>query len=324
MDQAAARRLLQGAGVTSGNRRGLGFRVVRELVAISNGSLNIESQPEVGTTISAEWYAVKQEEVEVQGEELRMNDSGVAEVVEGRRGVDGMLRMMGTGAQNAGGGQVLSEGLNVVNEAAGDSPSGVLIGVSPVGASAEGAQKIGLAEHLSLLHVLVVDDDDAVRKACCQIASGMGFEVVGAESATTARAILKERRIDLLLLDLKLPGGGGLALLEQVKTLHPDTAVIVMTAFATVSSAVEAMRIGAGGLSDQAVCVGGVDCCAGAHGTAAAYGCAEQAVAGAVENAAGDGRAGGAVAGDGEAVSDSFEGGVFDASGFDSGREWNG
>src|SRR6202522_1321482 len=111
-------------------------------------------------------------------------------------------------------------------------------------------QQEGPAENVDpmhgLLHVLVVDDDEAVRKACCKIASGMGFSVVGADSATTARAILKHQRIDLLLLDLKLPGGGGLPLLEQVKALHPDTAVIVMTAFATVSSAVEAMRIGAG------------------------------------------------------------------------------
>jgi DNA-binding NtrC family response regulator len=160
-----------------------------------------------------------------------------------------MLRTTGTGAGNAGEVQVLSEGLErlkAANEVAGDPPSGVLLGVSPVGTSAERAQKVDLAEHLGLLHVLVVDDDDAVRKACCQIAAGMGFEVVGAESATTAREIMKQRRIDLLLLDLKLPGGGGLALLEQVKALHPDTAVIVMTAFATVSSAVEAMRIGAG------------------------------------------------------------------------------
>jgi DNA-binding NtrC family response regulator len=123
-------------------------------------------------------------------------------------------------------------------------PSGVLVGVSPV--SVPAAEK-GATEHFGLLHVLVVDDDEAVRKACCQIASGMGFAVVlGAESATAARAILKHQRIDVLLLDLKLPGGGGLPLLEQVKALHPDTAVIVMTAFATVSSAVEAMRIGAG------------------------------------------------------------------------------
>jgi two-component system response regulator HydG len=122
--------------------------------------------------------------------------------------------------------------------------------LSGKGLSDKGLHQDGSAEHLDqtlgLLHVLVVDDDESVRKACCQIAAGMGFPVVGADSATTARAILKHQRIDLLLLDLKLPGGGGLPLLEQVKTLHPDTAVIVMTAFATVSSAVEAMRIGAG------------------------------------------------------------------------------
>jgi DNA-binding NtrC family response regulator len=141
---------------------------------------------------------------------------------------------------------MLRDGLKTGNIVAAEMPSGVLIGVSPVGVSAEGAKKTDLAKHLGLLHVLVVDDDDAVRKACCQIAAGMGFEVVGAESATVAREIIKQRQIDLLLLDLKLPGGGGLALLEQVKELYPDTAVIVMTAFATVSSAVEAMRIGAG------------------------------------------------------------------------------
>jgi two-component system response regulator HydG len=56
---------------------------------------------------------------------------------------------------------------------------------------------------------------------------------------------LKHRLADLLLLDLKLPGGAGLDLLREVKERHPETAVIVMTAFATVSSAVEAMRIGA-------------------------------------------------------------------------------
>jgi DNA-binding NtrC family response regulator len=137
--------------------------------------------------------------------------------------------------------------LVVGNRLAAEVPSGVLVGVSPVSVpeADKGAKKSG-AEKFGLLHVLVVDDDEAVLKACCQIARGMGFALVlGAESATSARGILKHQRIDLLLLDLKLPGGGGLALLEQVKTLHPDTAVIVMTAFATVSSAVEAMRIGA-------------------------------------------------------------------------------
>lgn len=128
------------------------------------------------------------------------------------------------------------------------APSGVLVGVSRVGAAAgnQAAAKPAPAEHFELIHVMVVDDDAAVRKACCQIASSMGFTVVGADSANAAREVLKHQRIDLLLLDLKLPAGGGLQLLGQVKALYPDTAVVVMTAFATVSSAVEAMRIGAG------------------------------------------------------------------------------
>jgi len=87
MDQAAVRQLLQGGGTASSvNGRGLGFRVVRELVAISSGCLNIESQPEMGTNISVEWYAVKQEEVGVQQEELRINDSGVTKLIKGEAG----------------------------------------------------------------------------------------------------------------------------------------------------------------------------------------------------------------------------------------------
>jgi hypothetical protein len=54
--------LMQAGGISSAGGRGLGFRVVRELVAMSGGCLNIESQPEVGTSMSAEWYGVKRTE----------------------------------------------------------------------------------------------------------------------------------------------------------------------------------------------------------------------------------------------------------------------
>ena len=125
--------------------------------------------------------------------------------------------------------------MRVVGE---DLTLGVPMPGSPVSVAVAtgGAQNEGdAAKHFELLHVLVVDDDEAVRETCCQIATGMGFALVlAADSATSAREILKHHRIDMLVLDLRLPGGGALALLEQVKTLHPDTAVIVMTAFATV------------------------------------------------------------------------------------------
>jgi two-component system response regulator HydG len=92
----------------------------------------------------------------------------------------------------------------------------------------------------------VVDDDASIRNACAEIAKSLGFATQAAESVPTARLALAHSSIDILLLDLKLPGGGGLALLEDIRAQHPQTIVVVMTAFATVNSAVESMRIGAG------------------------------------------------------------------------------
>jgi len=105
----------------------------------------------------------------------------------------------------------------------------------------------GLAEALPRLRLLVVDDDASLRKACCEIAAGIGYIPLSAGSVAEALAVLKEHQpIDMLLTDLKMPGGGGLKLLSEVRSLYPRIGVVVMTAFATVPSAVEAMRIGAG------------------------------------------------------------------------------
>ncbi|WP_353069501.1 HAMP domain-containing sensor histidine kinase [Tunturibacter empetritectus] len=96
MDKAAVLRLMQAGGISSANGRGLGFRVVRELVAIAGGVVSIDSQPEVGTSISVEWSAMKrldavveQERFEIEEFEMtekRMNDSTVKMVVRGEAG----------------------------------------------------------------------------------------------------------------------------------------------------------------------------------------------------------------------------------------------
>jgi two-component system response regulator HydG len=101
-------------------------------------------------------------------------------------------------------------------------------------------------DHVPPLRILVVDDDAPVRNACSEIARSLGFSTQSADSVSTARLALAHSSIDILLLDLKLPGGGGLSLLEDIRGLHPQTIVVIMTAFATVNSAVESMRIGAG------------------------------------------------------------------------------
>ena len=106
--------------------------------------------------------------------------------------------------------------------------------------------KLSSGETLPLLHLMVVDDNLPVRHACLEIASKMGFVVVGAADLPAARNVLSHQKIDVLLLDLRVPGGGGLVLLEDLKALHPDTSIVAMAAYATVPNAVEAMRIGAG------------------------------------------------------------------------------
>ena len=143
------------------------------------------------------------------------------------------------------GGGRSSEAIHGVSGVAGRSfaPGGVSSGL---GGSMSAAMRMGGESGLPALHLLVVDDDVAVRSACCEIARKMGFAVVEAADLQAAREIMKHHKVDLLLLDLKLAEHSGLDLLEEVKRLDPETSVIVMTAFATVSNAVQAMRVGAG------------------------------------------------------------------------------
>ena len=86
-----------------------------------------------------------------------------------------------------------------------------------------------------MMHVLVVDDDAAIRTAVSDIARNHGFAVSSVDDASGARTALKAHMADIVLLDLKLPGGGGLPLVEEIRTLYPETVVVVMTAYATVS-----------------------------------------------------------------------------------------
>jgi signal transduction histidine kinase len=86
MDQSAVRRLMQSGGISSANGRGLGFRVVRELVAMSGGCLNIESQLEVGTSISVEWYAAKKEVARAVQAERKATETEVKTVLKGEAG----------------------------------------------------------------------------------------------------------------------------------------------------------------------------------------------------------------------------------------------
>jgi DNA-binding NtrC family response regulator len=93
--------------------------------------------------------------------------------------------------------------------------------------------------------VLVVDDDADTRDMCAEVLRGAGYETVSTESGQIAQAALRSSAVDVVVTDLRMPEVGGLDVLRAAKEADPDTVVILITAFPTVDTAVEAMKFGA-------------------------------------------------------------------------------
>ena len=100
-------------------------------------------------------------------------------------------------------------------------------------------------ERPSLLNLLIVDDERSVRDACREIATALGYHTSAAESAEQALRLTDSQTVDVVFLDLKLPGTSGLEAMRQIKARRPDIEVIVVTGHGTVESAVQAMKSGA-------------------------------------------------------------------------------
>ncbi|MBV8865282.1 MAG: sigma-54-dependent Fis family transcriptional regulator [Acidobacteriaceae bacterium] len=93
--------------------------------------------------------------------------------------------------------------------------------------------------------IMVVEDEDTVRNVATAVLKKQGYETTSAGDAEQALEILQRSPVDLLITDLHLPGNSGMELLKTVRADSPHTIVVVMTAFGTVHSAVEAMKSGA-------------------------------------------------------------------------------
>lgn len=119
--------------------------------------------------------------------------------------------------------------------------SGFEKGVSPEGGV------IGTEDGLGEETILVIDDELIMRDGCSRILSKEGWSVLTAENGQRGIEILRARpeAIDVILLDLMMPGLSGMEALDQIKETDPNVLVIVITGYATVESAVEAMKKGA-------------------------------------------------------------------------------
>jgi two-component system response regulator HydG len=100
-------------------------------------------------------------------------------------------------------------------------------------------------EPANFLNLLIVDDERSIREACREVAQSLGFNAQIADSAEHAYRALDLQSFDAVLLDLRLPGAGGLDALRRIKERRPDAVVIVVTGYGTVQSAVQAMKNGA-------------------------------------------------------------------------------
>jgi len=93
--------------------------------------------------------------------------------------------------------------------------------------------------------VLVVDDEEIVRESLGGWLTQDGHEVESVPDGPTALERVRASRWSILLVDLKMPGMDGLQVLEQARKLQPEAAVVIMTAYATVDTAVSAIKLGA-------------------------------------------------------------------------------
>jgi DNA-binding response OmpR family regulator len=93
--------------------------------------------------------------------------------------------------------------------------------------------------------ILIVDDEEAVRFFTADGLSRAGWQVYEADSGETALGIMEETPCDVILLDLRMTGMDGLEVMRHTKDRWPETMIIIMTAYASIDSAIEAVRQGA-------------------------------------------------------------------------------
>jgi DNA-binding NtrC family response regulator len=93
--------------------------------------------------------------------------------------------------------------------------------------------------------ILVVDDEQSIRDSCRQALSKSGFQVSVADNGAKGLEMLSTEPFDLVIVDLKMPGLSGMELLKKTKELDPEIVVVVITGYATIESAVEAIKAGA-------------------------------------------------------------------------------
>ena len=93
--------------------------------------------------------------------------------------------------------------------------------------------------------ILVIDDEQGVRDLFAKVLSRQDYNVLTAASGADGIQVAREQKVNLILLDIKMPGMDGLETLRRLKKVTPETAVIIITGFGTLQTSRKALKLGA-------------------------------------------------------------------------------
>lgn len=95
------------------------------------------------------------------------------------------------------------------------------------------------------LSILVVDDNTVFNQTLCRSLTRKGLSVLSSPSSEDAAEILNKHHVDGAIVDLKMEGASGLSLIPKIKALNPKCAIVMLTGYASIATAVEAIKLGA-------------------------------------------------------------------------------
>jgi len=96
--------------------------------------------------------------------------------------------------------------------------------------------------------IFIIDDEPGILRLCKRLLERANYKVDGVDQPENGLEILRETQYDLLLVDIRMPGMDGFKVIEQTRQMQPDIAVVIMTGYGTIETAIKALRQGADGL----------------------------------------------------------------------------
>ncbi|MEN0065865.1 MAG: response regulator [Myxococcota bacterium] len=103
----------------------------------------------------------------------------------------------------------------------------------------------GVDARLQGSSILIVDDDEILRERLVRSFSRRGFEALEAGDYESALVVVRQHRIDLAVIDLRMPGESGLLVLRDLLDTHPEALVVILSGYGSIATAIDAVRLGA-------------------------------------------------------------------------------